>query len=68
MCFKTLVRQVVESDHWYAEFRLRRGIEVKPETMRKSFNRARVWLQEHDYIREYEDKIWFIGDPDRQDK
>ena len=34
-------RQVVESDHWYAEFQLRRGIEVKPETMRKSFSRAR---------------------------
>ena len=61
-------RQVVESDHWYAEFRLRRGIEVKPETMRKSFNRARDWLQKHDYIREYEDNIWFIDDPDRQDK
>ena len=61
-------RQVVESDHWYAEFRLRRGIEVKPETIRKSFNRARVWLQEYNCIREYEDEIWFIDGPDRQDK
>jgi hypothetical protein len=61
-------RQVVGSDHWYAEFRLRRGIEVKPETIRKSFSRARDWLQEYNYIREYEDKIWFIDDPDRQDK
>jgi hypothetical protein len=25
-------------------------------------------LQANDYIREYENKIWFIDDPDGQDK
>ena len=61
-------RQVVDASLWYDEFKLRRSDDAKPDTVRKSFNRARDWLQEHDYIREYETKIWFIDDPDGQDK
>jgi hypothetical protein len=62
-------RQVVEAEQWFAEFKLRRSEDgTKPEAVRKSFNRARDWLQAYDYIREYENKIWFIDDPDRQDK
>ena len=62
-------RKVVEATHWYSEFKLRRASDkTTSEAMRKSFNRARDWLQANDYVREYEDKIWFIDDPDRQDK
>lgn len=62
-------RKVVEATRWYSEFKLRRDSdETTPEAMRKSFNRARDWLQANDYVREYEDKIWFIDDPDGQDK
>jgi len=42
--------------------------DAKPDAIRKSFNRARGKLQEYDYIREYENKIWCIDEPDRQDK
>ena len=62
-------RKVVEATHWYSEFKLRRASDkTTSEAMRKSFNRARDWLQANNYVREYEDKIWFIDDPDRQDK
>ena len=62
-------RPVVEASLWYDDFKLRRADDdAKPDAVRKSFNRARDWLQEHDYIREYENKIWFIDDPDGQDK
>ncbi|MDA8829569.1 helicase RepA family protein [Planktomarina temperata] len=61
-------RQVVEASLWYDGFKLRRSDDAKPDAVRKSFNRARDWLQANDYIREYENKIWFIDDPDGQDK
>jgi hypothetical protein len=58
-------RKVVEATDWYSEFKLRRASDkTTSEAMRKSFNRARDWLQSNDYVREYEDKIWFIDDPD----
>ena len=62
-------RPVVEASLWYDDFKLRRADDdAKQDTVRKSFNRARDWLQEHDYIREYENKIWFIDNPDGQEK
>ena len=62
-------RQVVDASLWYDDFKLRRAEDdAKPDAVRKSFNRARDWLQANDYIREYENKIWFIDDPDGQDK
>ena len=62
-------RKVVDDTHWLDEFKLRRSNDdAKPEAIRKSFNRARNWLQEYDYIREYKNKIWCIEEPDGQDK
>ena len=62
-------RQVVDASLWFEDFKLRRADDdAKPDAVRKSFNRARDWLQANDYIREYENKIWFIDDPDGQDK
>jgi len=62
-------RQVVDASLWYKDFKLRRADDdATPGAIRKSFNRARDWLQANDYIREYENKIWFIDDPDGQDK
>ena len=62
-------RNVVDDTHWLDEFKLRRSNDdAKPEAIRKSFNRARNWLQEYDYIREYKNKIWCIDEPDGQDK
>ena len=62
-------RNVVDDTHWLDEFKLRRSNDdAKPDAIRKSFNRARNWLQEYDYIREYKNKIWFIDEPDGQDK
>jgi hypothetical protein len=62
-------RKVVDDTHWLDEFKLRRSNDdAKPDAIRKSFNRARNWLQEYDYIREYKNKIWFIDEPDGQDK
>ena len=62
-------RQVVDASLWFENFKLRRAYDdAKPDAVRKSFNRARDWLQANDYIREYENKIWFIDDPDGQDK
>jgi hypothetical protein len=56
-------RQVVDANLCYDEFKLGRADDTaKPEAIRKRFNRARDWLQENDYIRKYEDKIWFIAD------
>ena len=62
-------RKIVDDNHWLDEFKLRRSDDnAKPDAIRKSFNRARGKLQEYDYIREYESKIWCIDEPDRQDK
>ena len=62
-------RKIVDDNHWLDEFKLRRSDDnAKPDAIRKSFNRARGKLQEYDYIREYENKIWCIDEPDRQDK
>ena len=62
-------RLVVDASLWFEDFKLRRADDdAKPDAIRKSFNRARDWLQANDYIREYENKIWFIDDPDGQDK
>ena len=62
-------RKIVEATHWYSEFKLRRASdEIAKDSINKSFGRNRIWLQENDYIREYEDEIWFIDDPDGQDK
>ena len=62
-------RQVVDAGLWFEDFKLRRADDdAKPDAIRKSFNRARDWLQANDYIREYENKIWFIDDPDVHDK
>ncbi|MDB9944742.1 hypothetical protein OAE27_01250 [bacterium] len=62
-------RQVVDASLWFEDFKLRRADDdAKPDAIRKSFNRARDWLKANDYIREYENKIWFIDDPDGQDK
>ena len=62
-------RKVVDDSHWLDEFKLRRSNDdAKPDAIRKSFTRARDWLQEYDYIREYKNKIWFIDEPDGQDK
>jgi hypothetical protein len=62
-------RLVVDASLWFEDFKLRRADDdAKPDAIRKSFNRARDWLQANDYIREYEDKIWFIDDTDVQDK
>jgi hypothetical protein len=41
---------------------------LKEDSVRKVFNRARIWLQDHDYTREYDGKAWFIDEPDGQDK
>ena len=56
------IKQLLRPSKW------RRDRDAKPEAIRKSFNRARNWLQEYDYIREYKNKIWFIDEPDGQDK
>ena len=62
-------RQVVDASLWYDDFKLLRADDdAKPDTVRKSFKRARNWLQDNHYTREYENKIWFIDDPDGQDK
>jgi hypothetical protein len=62
-------RKIVEATHWHSEFKLRRASdEIAKDSINKSFGRNRIWLQENDYIREYEDEIWFIDDPDGQDK
>ena len=62
-------RQVVDASLWFEDFKLRRADDdAKPDAVRKSFNRARDWLQANDYIREYENKIWFIDSTDGQDK
>ena len=62
-------RKIVDDEHWFNAFKLRRSNdEAKQDAIRKSFNRARGKLQEYDYIREYENKIWCIDEPDGQDK
>ena len=62
-------RQVVDASLWFEDFKLRRADDAaKPDAVRKSFNRARDWLQANDYIREYENKVWLIYDPDVHDK
>lgn|GEM_PF-659478 len=60
--------RVVSAEGWYHEFEMRRaGNEVQDDSNRKAFKRARNWLQDHDYTREYDDKVWFIDETDRQD-
>ena len=39
---------------------------MKEDSVRKAFKRARNWLQDHDYTREYDGKAWLIDEPDRQ--
>jgi len=62
-------RLVVDASLWFEDFKLRRADDdATPDAVRKSFNRARDWLQANDYIRENENKIWFIDTTDGQDK
>jgi len=62
-------RKVIEDSLWYDEFKLRRSDDATTsDAVRKSFNRARDWLQANDYIGENENKIWFIDATDGQDK
>ena len=62
-------RQVVSAPIWYDEFKLRRAEDgVTGDSVRKAFTRARNWLQDNDYTREYDDDVWLIEEPDRQDK
>ena len=59
---------MVSAEGWYHEFEMRRaGNEVQDDSNRKAFKRASNWLQDHDYTREYDDKVWFIDETDRQD-
>ena len=61
-------RRVVNVKAWYDEFKLRRANdEVKEDSIRSAFKRARNWLKDQDYTREYDDKVWFIDEADRQD-
>ncbi|MEN8746848.1 hypothetical protein [Marivita sp.] len=61
-------RRIVSADDWYREFQMRRAEDdVLEDSTRKAFKRARNWLQEHDYTREYDDKVWFIDETDGQD-
>jgi hypothetical protein len=61
-------RRIVSADDWYREFQMRRAEDdVREDSTRKAFKRARNWLQEHDYTREYDDKVWFIDATDGQD-
>ena len=54
---------------WYREFQMRRASDdVQEDSNRKAFKRARNWLQDQDYTREYDNKVWFIDETDRQDK
>lgn len=64
-----LGRKAVNSEVWYEQFKLRRAEDdLKEDSVRKAFKRARNWLQDHDYTREYGGKAWFFDEPDRQDK
>ena len=61
-------RKVVNNEVWYEQFKLRRvEDDLKEDSVRKAFKRGRIWLQDHDYTREYDGKVWFIDEPDRQD-
>jgi len=63
-----LGRKIVNSEVWYEQFKLRRAEDgLKEDSVRKAFKRARNWLQDHNYTREYDHKIWFTDDADRQD-
>ncbi|CRK75574.1 hypothetical protein NIG5292_01624 [Nereida ignava] len=62
-------RRIVSTDEWYREFQMRRAKDgVQEDSNRKAFNRSRNWLQDQDYTREYDGKVWFIDETDRQDK
>ena len=64
-----LGRKIVNVEAWDSEFKMRRASEdVQDDSNRKAFMRARNRLKKHDYTREYDDKVWFIEEPDRQDK
>ena len=61
-------RRIVSADKWYREFQMRRASDdVQEDSNRKAFKRARNWLQDQDYTREYDGKVWFIDETDRQD-
>ena len=61
-------RRVVNAKAWYDEFKLRRANDdVKEDSLRTAFKRARNWLQDQDFTREYDDKVWFIDEADRKD-
>ena len=61
-------RRTVSADDWYREFQMRRaGDDVQEVSTRKAFKRAHNWLQDQDYTREYDNKVWFIDEADRLD-
>ena len=63
-----LGRKTANSEVWYEQFKLRRAEDdLKEDSVRKAFKRARNWLQDHDYTREYDGNVWYIDEPDRQD-
>lgn len=63
-----LGRRIVSTEEWYREFQMRRASDdIQDESNRKAFKRAHNWLQDQDYTRECDDKVWFIDETDRQD-
>lgn len=56
-------RLIVHAEAWYHEYTLRRAEDnVKNDSIRKAFTRARNWLQDHEYTREYCDNAWLIDE------
>jgi hypothetical protein len=56
-------RLIVQTEAWYHEYTLRRAEDnVQNNSIRKAFTRARNWLQDHEYTREYCDNAWLIDE------
>ena len=62
-------RSVVSVDLWlHSYMRMRADSQIQESSIKKDFGRQVDTLQKQDFIRSYDNNIWFIHDEDRQDK
>ena len=62
-------RNSVSVDLWRQSYmRMRADSQIQESSIKKDFGRQVDTLQKQDFIRSYDNNIWFIHDEDRQDK
>ena len=62
-------RNVVNVNRWRDSYKkMRAGSTAQESSIKRVFRRHVKELEEHGFIRSYDDNVWLVHDEDRQDK